>query len=124
MFSWLKRSKAEISMATSREALLNEGLNFAMEFGENWLKPIQDRLAPRHPELSQDELNEVNAICPAAMKFGHDYVYDLAVKVGKGTKQSDFEPAMKSHYAWVNAKNVSHLFSQGMYYAWKDTGLA
>jgi len=124
MFSWLNRGKAEVSVASSRDALLNEGLDFAMAFGKNWLKPIQDRLAARHPELSQDELNEVNTICQAAMKFGHDYVYDLAVKAGKNTKQSDFEPAMKSRYAWVNAKNVSHLFSQGMYYAWKDTGLA
>ena len=25
-------------------AVLNKGLDFAMEFGANWLRPIQDRL--------------------------------------------------------------------------------
>jgi hypothetical protein len=124
MLSFFKRQKAIGSAAESREALLNEGLDLAMEWGKNWLKPIQERLAVRHPELSQDELNEINAICQSTMKFGHDYVYNLALKTGKDTKKSDLELAMQSRYPWVNAKNISHLFSQGMYYAWKDTGLA
>ena len=124
MLSFLKRQKAIGSPAESREALLNEGLDLAMEWGKNWLKPIQERLAVHHPELSQDELNEINAICQSTMKFGHDYVYNLALKTGKDTKKSDLELAMQSRYPWVNAKNISHLFSQGMYYAWKDTGLA
>ena len=124
MLSFFKRQKAIGSPAESREALLNEGLDLAMEWGKNWLKPIQERLAVRHPELSQDELNEINATCQSTMKFGHDYVYNLALKTGKDTKKSDLELAMQSRYPWVNAKNISHLFSQGMYYAWKDTGLA
>ena len=124
MLSLFKRQKATVSPDKSRELLLNEGLDIAMEWGKNWLKPIQDRLAVRHPELSQSELNEVNAICQAAMKFGHDFVYNLALKAGKDTKKSDLELAMQSRYPWVNAKNIAHLFSQGMYYAWKDTGLA
>ncbi|HEV2680757.1 MAG TPA: hypothetical protein VGV14_09685, partial [Rhodanobacter sp.] len=124
MLSWFKRKEVAAVLPSSRDALLNEGLDLAMEWGKNWLKPIQDRLAFGHPELTREELDEVNAISQNAMKFGHGYVYDLALKAGKDTKKSDLESAMQSRYPWVNARNLSHLFSQGMYYAWKDTGLA
>lgn len=107
-----------------RDALLNEGLDLAMEWGKDWLKPIQTRLAKRHPELTQKELDELNVTCQAAMRFGHGVVYDLALASGKNTKREDFEPVIKARYPWINHKNISHLFSQGMYYAWKDTGLA
>ena len=33
--------------------ILNEGLSLAMEWGEQWLCPIQERLATAHPELSR-----------------------------------------------------------------------
>jgi hypothetical protein len=123
MFLWFKSRKTSEPAGSSRDTLLNKGLDLAMEGGENWLKPIQDRLALQHPELSQSELDEVNDICHAAMKFGHDCVYDLALKSGKNTKREDFEPLMRVRSPWVDPKNLSHLFSQGMYYAWKDTGL-
>jgi hypothetical protein len=123
MFSWLKSRKTSEPDCSSRDELLNEGLSLAMEWGENWLKPIQERLALRRPALSQSELDEINAICQAAMKFGHDSVYDLALKSGSKTKLEDFEPVMRARYPWANSENLSHLFSQGMYYAWKDKGL-
>jgi hypothetical protein len=123
MFSWFKSRKTSEPDCSSRDDLLNEGLSLAMEWGENWLEPTQERLALRRPALSQSELDEINAICQAAMKFGHDSVYDLALKSGSKTKREDFEPVMRARYPWVNSENLSHLFSQGMYYAWKDTGL-
>lgn len=123
MLSWLRNRKTE-AVPDPRNALLNEGLHLAMEWGENWLKPIQERLASRYPALPKGELDEINATCQAAMRFGHDTVYDLALKLGKETKHEDFEPVMVAKYPWVSSSNLSHLFSQGMYYAWKDTGLA
>ena len=122
MFSWLNDRKNEVQ-SLSRNDLLNEGLYLAMEWGEDWLKPIQERLAVRHPALSKEDLDEINAISQKAMRFGHGAVYDLALKSGDETSYGDFEPAMIAQYPWVDAKNLSRLFSQGMYYAWKDTGL-
>jgi len=122
MFSWLKDKKTPAASAT-RNASLNEGLHLAMEWGEDWLKPIQKRLSKSHPALSEDELNEINTVCQAAMRFGHSAVYELALKSGKDTKQEEFEATMLARYPWVSSNNLSHLFSQGMYYAWKDSGL-
>jgi hypothetical protein len=122
MFSWLNDRENEVQ-SLSRNDLLNEGLYLAMEWGEDWLKPIQERLAARNSALSKEDLDEINAISQGAMRFGHGAVYDLTLKSGDETSYGDFEPAMIAQYPWVDAKNLSRLFSQGMYYAWKDTGL-
>ena len=47
---------------------LNAGLELAMEFGQDWLKPIQSRLALEHPQLSAAEPDEADALCRRAMK--------------------------------------------------------
>ena len=94
----------------------------AMEFGKNWLQPIQERLSKKYHHLNAEELEQYNAMCQAAMSFGHEIVYALAEEHGKEAKYDQYEPIYTQHYSWVNKKNLSRLFSQGMYYAWKDMG--
>ena len=124
MFAWFRRNKDRKTESPSREAILNKGLHLAMEWGEHWLKPIQARLGSKYPTLAPAELDELNALCQAAMRFGHSTVYDMASVSGKDTKYEDFEPVMTQRYPWVDSRNLSRLFSQGMYYAWKDMGFA
>jgi hypothetical protein len=114
-----KNQKPSDTSNPSRDALLNEGLRLAMEWGENMLKPIRNRLALSHPELSPSELDEVNAICQAAMKFGRKCVSDLVSKSGLNTKCEDVEPLIKARYPWIDLNNISRLFNQGMYYSMK-----
>ncbi len=38
-------------------AILNAGLDLAMEFGEHWLAPIQDRLGALYPALNARDLD-------------------------------------------------------------------
>jgi hypothetical protein len=121
MFAWLTRQKQQ-TPPTGREPIWNDGLEMAMEWGENLLKPIQPRLASRYPALTPAELDEINTLCQAAMKFGHETVYGLASRSGSRTKLESFATVMKRRYPWVDAKNVSRLFNQGMYFAWKDMG--
>ena len=52
----------------TRETLLNNGLELAMDWGEDWLAPIQDRLLQRHRSLRRDELDELDTACREAMK--------------------------------------------------------
>jgi hypothetical protein len=42
-------------MTTGNEEILNTGLSLAMEFGADWLKPIQDRLSVKYSTLTQME---------------------------------------------------------------------
>ena len=56
------------------------------------------------------------------MRYGHQTVYALAEANGNNARREDFDAAMRSRYPWVDAGNLARLFSQGMYYAWKDLG--
>lgn len=112
-------------MAELDDEILNEGLEMAMAFGPDWLKPIQSRLAERHPGLSAAELDAYEASCRTAMEFGHAQVPQHWNAAGgdKAAAFRRFEAAVLARHPWIDEKNLSHLFSQGCYYAWKDGGL-
>lgn len=102
--------------------ILNAGLSLAMEFGADWLKPIQSRLAREYPELTRAELDAYEGECRSAMEFGHAEVQKSWRAAGgsQGEAVRVFREAMLGRYAWIEEENVSRLFSQGSYYAWKD----
>jgi len=102
------------------DALLNHALGFAQEWGDQWLKPTQERLHRAYPSLSQAELDRIDSVAQAAMKFGHELVYSMAEKEGKGIRKSVWLEALAALYPWVDRKNRRHLFSTGKYYVWKD----
>jgi hypothetical protein len=102
--------------------ILNTGLDMAMEWGEHWLQPIQERLHKHYPHLSQTELDQYNEQCQAAMKYGHREVpICWQESAGKeSAAQKLFDKRMRDHYPWVTSDNIGRLFSQGCYYAWKN----
>lgn len=102
--------------------ILNEGLHLAMAWGEDWLKPIQPRLAKLHPELSAGELEQYNTICQEAMQFGCEAAKQFAaIALAEENAQNleRFSSQIRQHYPWANNDNLSRLFSQGIYYALK-----
>jgi hypothetical protein len=103
-------------------AVLNKGLDLAMEFGANWLRPIQDRLAVQFPQLSEAELNEYDRVCREAMNFGHTQLVSCWQEAHSEQHQAFefFRRDVVARYPWVSSTNLSHLFSQGCYYAFKD----
>jgi hypothetical protein len=111
----------------SQETILNTGLRIAMEFGDRWLHPINDRLQKKYTYLSEQELEEYNTICQTAMTSGNRYIYDILNKLFEAgctitntELKEQFKISLKSHYDWINESNLSKLYSHGCYYAWKD----
>ena len=58
MFNWVKRKDGY-----DENQILNYGLDFAMQWGENWMQPIQERLSTKFPDLSSEDLDKYNDIC-------------------------------------------------------------
>ena len=97
---------------------LNLSLSLAMEWGDDWLKPIQSRLKKLRPDLTPAQRRECNAIAQSAMKTGHKLVFDFL----KADSESDFEgwsTALLDAFPWISDANLSQCFSQGIYYARK-----
>jgi hypothetical protein len=102
--------------------ILNVGLDLAMAWGDDWLSPIQDRLARAQPELSRDDLDRYDEECRAAMDRGHSLVYDLSVRheLQPGDELWElFRTQALRQDAWISDDNLRHLYSQGCYYAAK-----
>jgi hypothetical protein len=120
----LKRLKKDEPVNADPE-ILNMGLDLAMEWGPNWLAAIQPRLAERHPELTAEELDVYETACRNAMNWGHAQVPEHLQAANRDQDEAfrRFEAAARERYPWISEKNLSHLFCQGCYYAWKDGGL-
>ncbi len=105
-------------------AILAEGMEMAMAFGADWLKPIQPRLAARHPHLDAAALDAYNEECQRAMR-------DAQLRVPGFWNRADshkeafalWRHEVHARYPWITETNLSHAWSQGCYYAHKDGDL-
>ena len=106
--------------------ILNIGLDFAMEFGKNWLQPIQSRLHNKINYLSDEDLNKYNTICKNVLDEGVKLLYKLCDDIDPKfpVKNDDlfnqWKVIIHEKYPWINLKNLNHLYSQANYYSWKD----
>jgi len=107
-------------LGSDDSSLLNYCLDLAQEWGKYWLKPIQPRLKSAYPDLPNAELDRLNEVAQAAMKFGHDLVYEMAEKHGRDFDKSEWTASVLDKFPWVDARNLRHLYSTGQYYAMKD----
>ena len=112
---------------TGEEEILNTGLKLALEFGSDWLKPIQSRLSEKFPKLTEDELNRYDTICRSAMKQGHQFIQKKLEAAAKKKKKptandliDDLRTFLHKENPWIDESNISSILSQGFYYAWKD----
>ncbi len=104
------------------EKVLVDGIELAMAWGEHFLRPIQARLAAKYPGLDGETLEKANALCQRAMRNGHALVSKCMRDSGGNQKSAfaAFGAELRKDYPWLSDDNLSHLFSQGCYYAWKD----
>lgn len=108
-------------MAGPDAETLNIGLDLAMAWGPDWLKPIQARLAERLPSLSTPELDRCEKVCREAMRRGHDLVGELIAMTGSPSESvlHQFAAQMLTRWPWISHENLNRLYSQGCYYAMK-----
>lgn len=102
--------------------ILNVGLEMALEWGENFGKPIQPRLAERYPNLNEKQLDGYSEICKKVKSLGFDLIYELYPKGGVDSARGNWRQEILEQYPWVCEQNLSHIYSQGCYYAWRDFG--
>ena len=93
-----------------------------MEFGENWLQPVNKRLSKIYPGLSDNELAGCNDLCAEVNKDAHRLVYENPVPGGPEIGFMHFElfsTQLLKKFGWINKENRQRLYSQSCYYARK-----
>lgn len=104
------------------QEIANYGLNLSMEFGENWLKPINERLNIKYPDLLPIELEEYDKLCKEVNNYSNNFILENPVKNNKEIiflPFNSFKQDISKKYPWINEENLKRLYSQSCYYAWK-----
>ncbi|HRI02211.1 MAG TPA: hypothetical protein PLL77_00590 [Pyrinomonadaceae bacterium] len=96
--------------------LLNAALELTTEWGENFGKPIDERILAKYPQLTPDEIAALTKISREAEYF----IYSLAERelAGEISETEIPQLAVKEH-RWLNAQNTARLTGIGMFYARK-----
>ncbi|CAN5359307.1 hypothetical protein BH10ACI3_BH10ACI3_23660 [soil metagenome] len=96
--------------------LLNYALKLVTEWGENYGKPINERIRSLFPELSDGEIAELTK----RSREAESYIYDLAAQELDGKiDEHDIIPLARAKFDWLDGENSSRLKNIGMYYARK-----
>lgn len=102
--------------------VLNAGLELALEWGQNFGKPVGPRLAVLHPELSAGQLEACELLCQEAKYFAFRVLYDLYEQGYKDPSTQQYHQPVLDKYPWISGENLNRLLTQGRYYAWRDFG--
>ena len=98
-----------------------------MEFGENWLKPIDDRIKNEYPMISNQRVDELNEIINDIRAYG----LKLVLECIEGSKSEDeaFEKLengrgnifqlIRERVPGISEENVNKVYSQSIYYSRK-----
>ena len=113
--------------SNSREEILNKGLKYSLEFGKNWMRPINERLSRRFPNLTNAELEEFNRICEQTRNSSLNHMSEILQRITdqqNRVKEKEIKSAitewMRDQFPWVSSSNIKRIHSTGMYFGWKD----
>lgn len=98
---------------------LRAGVELALSFGEDWLQPIQGRLAALFPHLSVAQLDAIEAACQEVKQYSESWLQKEAGKHSEEVYDTAWHQTMCAHFPWLDERNLARLFSQGVYYARK-----
>jgi hypothetical protein len=118
-----KHSPSEIKTSTYvstdlgvSDEILNDALELTTEWGENFRKPIYERLKKKYPEISAELAEKTQKYCQKAESF----MYALGEKELNGEiSESDMIFLAQRQYPWVKAKHWYRLKNIAMFYARK-----
>lgn len=96
------------------KGIIDQALTFSSEWGENFQKPIHDRMKQKYPELSLETIDLLQTYVRKAESF----IYNLAEQCCLG-KIKEAEIPINAHrqFPWISNHNASRLAGIGMYYA-------
>ena len=101
-------------MTPFSDELLNLALGLATEWGDNFRKPIHERVRAVHPELTDAEIDELTTIARCA----ESRIYVLCEDELAGLiSESDIVPTAIREFPWLSRSNAARLSNIGMYYA-------
>lgn len=96
--------------------MMDHALAMATEWGENFRKPINERMRLKYPDLTDDEIDRLKKLADEAesciLSLADD---ELAGRI----KESDIVPMAQAKFPWVDEQQLYRIKNIGMYWARK-----
>ena len=108
-------------MSTPSPEDLNVLYDAALEFGENFRRPVVELAAERLPHLEAEEQGELARLvtsCRAAVEEHIAEVYETYGDQWPDSAKLDAHDWIAESFPWMTDDNISHGISQGVYFAW------
>ena len=103
------------------ENMLNIMYKASLEFGLNWRRPLKELAGERLPDLEEPGLSEICTYIAQVRSDIEKLMLDNYTDINDGSVDPDkIFDEIRARYKWMNESNVSHGYSQGMYYAWRS----
>ncbi len=100
-------------MAYSTE-ILNHALELATEWGDNFRKPIVERMKIKFPELADEQIAEIEEL----VKKAEYRLYEIAAMEETGQiAEAEITTIAAREFPWMDAAHLGRLKNIGMYYA-------
>ncbi len=99
--------------------IFNAALEMTLEWGENFHKPIQERIRRAYPALTEAEADTLDSLCREIMYYAFEQIEHSYTEKNSGQQET---AAIKAKYPLINEQNMASMWSQGQYYAWHDNG--
>lgn len=94
--------------------ILNAALRLSLDPAHSARKWIREPLRQRMPTLTEEEAEEADVVCGGLKRT----VFKWIERVHRGLfSESETRQMIADEYPWIDAENLSHLWSQGMYFA-------
>ena len=97
------------------DKMRNEALAFALEWGPEMGKPLLGKMQTIYPQIEEATVAQLQKLCGEIKSFAWRAFEDAYS--GK-ISEAAAERSVSEKYPFVSGKNLSHLHTQGMYYAW------
>ncbi|MBL8124979.1 MAG: hypothetical protein KIT61_13665 [Pyrinomonadaceae bacterium] len=112
----LYHSHAEDNEYEFPAEMMNHALAFATEWGENFRKPIDERMLRIYPNLSAGRIARLKKLADEA----ESYILRLAEdELAGNISESDIVPMARERYPWVDERQLYRIKNIGMYWARK-----
>ncbi len=94
---------------------LNTALRLRLEWGPNATRPLDQRIREAFPDLPESQIKQLVAMAKEIARFGFD-LWEQAYN--KKISAHEARAQLKARYPEIGADNLSHLETQGTYFAW------
>lgn len=99
--------------------VLNEVYRKALEWGENWRRPIQSIVEEIIEETGEVEKQKIAEYIKTVRSDIEEYIYYIYQDFKLEIDYKSLYAWIQNKYPWIDNENMKHAVSQGIYYAMK-----